>query len=128
MDPEDCNHAPAVAAENLDITAKAGQVVTLAATAQDPDGNDLSASWWIPAASCTYGVAPAEDGELSGDSSGGANKKAANISISPDGFAAEVTVPEDAQPGDLIVVNLEVQDQGVERPMTRFAQFFITVE
>ena len=29
--------------------------------------------------------------------------------------------------GDLIVVNLEVQDQGVERPMTRFAQFVIEI-
>ena len=129
MAPEECNHAPVITAETLDITAKAGDVVSLSAAAEDPDGNELAASWWIPVGSCTYGVEPPAEGESSGDSSGASNEKAAQISISAaDGFETQVTVPEDAQPGDMIVVNLEVHDQNVERPITRYAQFFITVE
>ena len=129
MDPEDCNHAPVITADSLDITAKAGETVTLSASASDPDGNELTTSWWIPAASCTYGVEETEDGDSSGDSASGTNEKVADIAVNVTGeYEAQLTVPEDAQSGDIIVLNLEVQDQGVERPITRFAQFFITVE
>ena len=43
-------------------------------------------------------------------------------------FAATFRGPKDAKKGDRIVVNLEVQDKGKERPMTRFAQYVITVK
>ena len=55
-------------------------------------------------------------------------KDAVVFSKSSCGAEWKFTVPEDAQAGDIFVVNLEVQDAGVERPMTRFAQVVITVE
>jgi len=41
-------------------------------------------------------------------------------------LTAEFKVPVDAKYGDRFVVNFEVQDVA-NRPMTRFAQFFIDV-
>ena len=48
------------------------------------------------------------------------------LELSADGTSAQFTVPADAVSGDTFVVNMEVQDDA-ERPMTRFAQFVITV-
>ncbi|MBR4209420.1 MAG: DUF1593 domain-containing protein [Lachnospiraceae bacterium] len=124
---EECNHAPVVKAESLNLTAKAGETVSLAGSAEDPDGDELKASWWIPVPSCTYG----REEVVNENGSGGpqiVNEKAPLLTLSAaEGWETTLTIPEDAQPGDLIVVNLEVQDQGVERPMTRFAQFVIEI-
>ena len=95
---------------------KAGETVTLTAAAGDPDGDALTTTWWVPASACTYQGAPIED-----------NAPQWKLSA-PNALTTQFTVPEDAQAGDIFVVNLEVQDAGVERPMTRFAQVVITVE
>lgn len=108
--PEDCNHAPVVSADKPDCTAKAGETVTLSGCATDPDSDKLNVSWWVPGNACTY-----QDGEAAGLKVSGA-----------DTWSAQFTVPQDAESGDIFVVNMEVTDEA-ERPMTRFAQFIITV-
>ena len=108
-EPKDCNHAPIVTAEVLDFTAAPGETVQLSGSATDPDGNKLSAQWYVPVASCTY-----KEG------------KAEGLSVEAKGWNASFTVPADAKSGDKLVVNLEVRDEA-ERPMTRFAQYVIVV-
>jgi len=104
-----CNHAPIVSAEKLDITAKAGETVTLKGNASDPDGDKLTAKWWAPNEASAYEGADAL--KITGDST----------------LSASVTIPKDAVSGNRFVVNLEVQDDAA-RPMTRFAQVVITIK
>ncbi len=108
-EPRDCNHAPIVSAQTLDLTAAPGETVSLSGSANDPDGDKLSAQWYVPATSCTYKQGKAE-----------------GLSVSASGWNASFTIPSDAASGDKFVVNLEVRDEA-ERPMTRFAQYVITV-
>ena len=107
---EDANHAPVVEAENLDLTAAAGETVSMAATVSDPDNDEVDQTWWVYTWECEY------DGD----------KDALDLDSSSDG-AATFTLPSDAAAGDYFVVMLEVKDQA-DAPMTRFAQFVITVE
>lgn len=109
-EPKDCNHAPIVNADKLDFIAKPGQKVSLSGNAKDPDGNKLIAKWWVPAISCTYKEGKAEGLTVSSET----------------GWNTEFTIPTDAKTGDKFVVNLEVRDNAT-RPMTRFAQYVITV-
>jgi len=109
-EPEDCNHAPIVTADKLDFTATPGQTVSLSGNATDPDGDTLMEEWWVPAFSCTYKEGKAEGLAVSSET----------------GWNTEFTIPTDAETGDIFVVNLEVRDNAT-RPMTRFAQYVITV-
>jgi hypothetical protein len=110
-EPANCNHAPVITTTDLDRAAKAGETVSLKGSATDPDGDNLNVTWWIPTNACTY-----------------ENASEAELTVSKtSGWKTTFTVPSDAKSGDLFVVNMEVQDDA-ERPMTRFAQFFITVE
>jgi len=111
FEPEDCNHAPIVTADVLDVTVKKGKSVVLNGTAIDPDGDALNVKWYVPANACTY-----QEGKAEGLA----------VSNATDS-SAEFTVPKDAKSGDKFVVNMEVQDDA-ERPMTRFAQYVITVK
>lgn len=106
----DCNHPVILTAENLDLTAAAGEKVQLAVTVNDPDGDSYTTDWWVWNANCEY------DGACAGmlDTWG------------EDGASAMFTVPTDAQPGDYFNVILQVRDNA-DTPMTRFAQFIITV-
>ena len=117
LPPEACNHAPVVTAETVDFTAAPGAVVSLAGEASDPDGDALTADWYVPAAACTYAAKVGEDGK----------QAAFELPVTADGYAAQVTIPEDAVSGDRFVVNLRVKDEA-GRPMTRFAQYVIVVE
>lgn len=109
-DFKDCNHAPIVSADQLDFSVKAGKTVDLAGSAVDPDGDSMNMKWWVPANSCTY-----------------MNGKAEGLAVSSEtGLTTQFTVPKDAKAGDKFVINFEVQDVA-ERPMTRFAQYVITV-
>lgn len=110
-EPQDCNHAPIVSQEGLDLTAAAGETVELAGSATDPDGDKLTAKWYVPASACTYMQGKAEGLNVSKES----------------GWNTGFTVPADAKSGDKLVVNLEVRDTAT-RPMTRFAQYVITVK
>ncbi|WP_163326248.1 nucleoside hydrolase-like domain-containing protein [Draconibacterium mangrovi] len=108
--PQDCNHAPIVKADQLDFVAKPGQKVSLSGNAKDPDGDKLVGKWWVPAFSCTYKEGKAEGLAVSSET----------------GWNTEFTIPADAKVGDKFIVNLEVKDDAT-RPMTRFAQYVITV-
>ena len=109
MEPELCNHAPIVTGDTLDFAVSAGATVSLSGAVSDPDGDNCSISWWVADKSSTY----------AGDFTA--------VALSADGASAQFTVPADAASGDTFVVNMEVQDDA-ERPMTRFAQFVITVD
>lgn len=110
MPYEECNHPVILTAENLDLTAAAGEQVALTVNVEDPDGDEWTADWWVWNANCEYEGAGA--GQLA--------------TWGEDGASAMFTVPADAQPGDYFNVVLEVRDDA-DAPMTRFAQFIITV-
>ena len=114
---DQCNHAPMVNADVKDFTAAPGGIVSMEATAEDPDGNDLKLSWYVSAGACVYAAKTAEDGTL----------ESFELPVTANGLTAQVTIPEDAKAGDVFVVNLEVQDEA-DRPMTRFVQYVIVVE
>ena len=109
-EPQDCNHAPIVKAGTLDLTAAPGETVRLSGSATDPDGDELTTRWYVPAAACTYKEGKAEGLAVSSET----------------GWNTSFTVPSDARPGDKLVVTLEVRDNA-ERPMTRYAQYVIVV-
>jgi hypothetical protein len=106
---EDANHAPEVSTPGgrLDISAKPGQHVQLVGLASDPDGDELSTSWWQYREAGTY-------------------PGSVDISKSNDIRGASIRVPADAQPGDTIHVILEVTDNG-EIPLTRYQRVIVTV-
>ena len=106
---DQCNHAPVVKAETLDFTAVAGETVNLSAEISDPDGDELTVVWSVPTIACVYA------GDLS------------SVTCHGEGTATSFTVPADAVSGERFVVNMQVRDNAA-RPMTRFAQFVITVK
>lgn len=112
MEPSECNHAPVVSADQTDFIAKPGDTVLLKGSAWDPDGDKLTVKWWIPKNACKYG--DYTDADMP------------DMTIESKGYTAKFTVPTDAKMGDCFVINMEVQDTA-DRPMTRFAQFVITV-
>ncbi len=110
-EPADCNHAPIVSAPVLDFTAAPGETVRMIGSAVDPEGDKMNVTWWAPGYSATYKDGKGEDLPVT----------AVNT------WSADFTVPADAQSGQIFAVNMEVQDIA-ERPMTRFAQYVITVK
>lgn len=96
---EACNHAPVISDVTPDVVAAPGEVVQLAACAEDPDGDELRVRW-----TCNGAAEIAEPSQL----------------------ATAVTVPADAAPGDRLVFTLTVQDVAT-RPMTRYAQVVVAV-
>jgi len=110
FDYEDSNHAPIVTAKAPDITAKAGEIVELVGIVKDPDGDEYKTDWWVWNAASEYEGAGAGMLDVWGAKT----------------LTAKFTVPKDAKVGDYFNVLMQVQDKA-ERPMTRFAQFIITV-
>lgn len=108
---KDCNHAPVVWADVTDFTVEAGQTVSMKGSATDPDGDKLTATWWIPEKTSGYKEGTVDGLELS----------------QTKGWTTDFTVPSDAKSGDFFVINLEVRDEAV-RPMTRYAQYLVTVK
>ncbi len=107
--PEDCNHAPVVTVDALDISAKAGETVTLNGAVNDPDGDEVETIWWMAAALNVYAGASTD------------------LAISDaNSLTTNFTVPADAVAGDQFVITLEAHDVA-SRPMTRFVQIVITV-
>lgn len=106
----ECNHPPVVSVENKDISAVPGEVVTLAANANDPDGDSLKSYWYVYREASQY--------------AGAAN----DLRVwEPMRFTTRFTVPKDAKPGDYFNLIIEVQDDA-EKPMTRYGQIIITVQ
>lgn len=112
----DCNHPPVLTAESLDLTAGAGETVTMAVDLSDPDGDALDVNWMVYNAACEY-YGEVRD-TLAMDSEAGETK---------DGRSSNtLSLPADAQSGDYFVVICRVRDQA-DAPMTRYAEFTIEV-
>lgn len=106
---EDANHPPVVILANaLDITAKPDTEIKLSAKGtSDPDGDELSYSWWQYQEANTY------PGSVTIENS--SNQE------------ASFTIPADAQIGQSIHIVCEVKDNG-SPPLTRYQRVIIEVE
>lgn len=111
---EDANHPPAVVVEHPDggsglvRSVRPGEVVTLTATATDPDGDHVLLRWWA------YPEA-------------GPNPCPTPPRIRDDGAGnAVVTVPAEARPGQAIHVIVEGTDTGTP-PLTRYQRVVLDV-
>ena len=133
---EDANHAPSVSvAEGIDVTAKAGDEVTLTAQGEDPDGDTLSYRWWRYFEADTYddGVeAPKledQDVGLVIDRTAALEDGVVLDSIKLEGADTEqvtFTVPEDAKSGDTIHMVVEVTDDGAHN-LKHYQRVVVTV-
>lgn len=103
-----CNHAPVIASVTPDLTAGAGELLAVHATATDPDGDALSAYWCYDPYVSRY--------------SGERDLTLWRVT----GLAALFAVPRDARAGDRFVLRLTVRDE-VELPLTRYAEVAVTV-
>ena len=104
----DANHPPIVnMVEPCDLRVHAHQSISLSiAGSTDPDGDRLYYSWW------QYREAGSYPGEV-------AIQNAATSTVN-------VTIPDDARPGETIHVIAEITDSG-KPPLTRYARFVLTV-
>jgi len=114
---EECNHAPVVTAENLDLTASAGDTVSMKVELSDPDENSMNVNWFVYNRACEY--YGAERDTLTVESE--------DVVLTETSSENAVTIPEDAMPGDYIVVICRVQDDSFA-PMTRYAEFVIEIQ
>ena len=104
---ESGNHAPSVKIVNgRSVDARAGSTVRLYALISDPDGDRIAASWWQYPEEGTY------EGEVS-------------IIVTKHN-SANVKVPADAKPGQVISIIAQVTDEG-GFPLTRYDRVFIGV-
>lgn len=106
---EDANHYPVVTGP-FDITAKAGEKITIKAKATDPDGDQLTLKWWyFPVG--TYVL----------------NNDQALAVDSPATAETTFTVPADAKPGETIHFVLQAIDDDADLPLTKYLRTVITV-
>lgn len=105
-DYENANHDPVITLEEgVDLTAKRGDTVTLTADTSDPDGDNVTVTFWQYGDADTY---------------------AGTVDLTVDGNKATFTVPEDAMIGSTIHIIAEAQDDA-ELPITRYQRAVITV-
>jgi hypothetical protein len=104
---DDANHAPDTGVtEGLDLSVKAGQGVTLHATATDPDGDALTYKWYQYAEADTY---------------------TGTVGLtSADTAAPSLIVPANASVGSTIHLILEVKDNGTPA-MKHYERVILTV-
>lgn len=113
----DANHAPTVTvAEGLDLTAAAGEALTLHATAADPDGDAVTLLWYHYPLGDSYTEPKGSD----------KNPLPIEITVSEDGAEARFTVPEDAKAGDTLHIILEAIDSGGTNPRA-YQRVIVTV-
>ena len=106
---EDANHAPGVTiTEGLDLVAAPGETLVLHAATSDPDGDAVHLSWFRYADADTC---------------------AADVPLCAEGALCELTVPDDACPGDTIhlVCRASDEDNGRDTYMVSYARVIITV-
>jgi len=116
---EDANHLPEVSVEEgIDLTAKAGDEITLNGTAVDPDGDTTTFRWYHYPYGDTYEEAEDEDG----------NPVAIEVTASGENQeTATFTIPEDAKSGDTIHIIMEGVDGGGTNPVA-YQRVIVTVE
>lgn len=112
VEPDDSkvNHAPELTIEGgVDVVAAPGEKVALAATATDPDGDELDCTWWRYHEADSY---------------------PSGVVLDPKGLSCEVQVPADAKPGDTIHVICRVSDQPAHRDeyLCAYARVIIIVK
>ena len=107
MSPEEANHPPDVIVDGpLDRTVSPGETVTVDASAStDPDGNDLTFSWW------QYTDAGTTEGTIAIEN--------------PEAATVEFDIPEEA--GAELHLICEVTDTG-EPPLTRYQRIIFSIE
>lgn len=106
---EDANHYPVLKGP-FALSAKAGETVTINATASDPDGDELKLQWWyFPVG--TYVL----------------TNNALLTVDSPTSAKTTFTVPADAKSGDTLHLVLQAQDNG-DPVLTYYLRTVITVE
>ncbi len=114
---ENANHLPEViVTEGIDLTAKAGETVTLHAEANDPDGDDVVLAWYHYPLGDSYEEAKDDN----------KNPIAIDVETSEAGSEATFAVPDDAKSGDTIHIILEGIDQGGTNPRA-YQRVIITV-
>jgi len=107
-DYQHANHAPQniKIQEGLDIHVKAGEKLTLHASASDPDKNKLNYKWYQYKEAGTYRAA---------------------VKVKGKEQSAIITIPDNAVKGETIHIILAVTDNG-QPPLTRYARVILTVE
>ena len=134
---EDANHAPSVSVtQGIDLTAKAGDEVTLTAVGEDPDGDNLTYRWWRYFEADTYNDGVSEPELKDFDAGGMVLDRTAEVkdakgldTIELSGTDTEevtFTVPADAKSGDTIHMIVEVQDDGAHK-LKHYQRVVITV-
>jgi len=138
-DDSKVNHAPGVSVkQGIDITAKAGDTVTLTAEGEDQDGDNLTYNWWHyfeadtydPNESYTTEAEPLLAGgmQLDVQRKVGDDEKLDTIDITnADQAEMSFTVPEDAKSGDTIHMIAEVTDDG-SHTLKHYQRVIITVK
>ena len=103
---DDANHYPSVILANAAVSGAPGEVVNLAVTTSDPDGDRVSVTWWRFENNGTYAGA---------------------VTIDPaDGMTTRIRIPVDARAGDTIHIIAEATDSGT-LSLTRYARAVIAV-
>ncbi len=131
------NHAPTVSVEQgIDITAAAGDEVTLTAVGEDQDGDNLTYTWWRYFEADTYQDSEITTEVVDDDSIGmlldrtrqvGDDEVIDSIELTgADTAEVTFTVPEDANSGDTIHMIVTVQDDG-EHTLKHYQRVIITV-
>ena len=104
--------------EGIDLTAKAGDKITLNGTAVDPDGDTTTFRWYHYPYGDTYEEAEDEDG----------NPVAIEVTASGENQeTATFTITEDAKSGDTIHIIMEGVDGGGTNPVA-YQRVIVTVE
>lgn len=107
---KECNHPPIVEVQNQNISASPCEVVVLEGSATDPDGDNLRCFWYVYLQGSVY------------------QGSATDLRVwEPMKYCTSFTIPEDAQPGDVFNLILEVQDDAA-KPITRYGQVLITTQ
>lgn len=102
----DANHYPTVTLESTAVSQRPGEAVTLGAIVSDPDGDDVSVTWWQFENNGTYGGVVTLD--------------------ATEGLTTSFRVPRDAEVGDTIHIIAEATDSG-DLSLTRYARAVVTV-
>ena len=103
----DANHTPIVNGP-LEMTAAAGETITINAEVGDPDGDQLTLKWW-------YYPVGTYDGETTPEFS------------APAAASTSIVIPQDAKPGQTLHFVLQATDDDPEIPLTRFLRTVVKV-
>jgi len=144
--PAECNHPPVITVHNsvtnnntLDISAAPGAAITLTATASDPDGNDVTVTWWHYIEAGTYGnynqpsITSFQYKGITYNPSADAyhdEDLGILLAVNASGSVCTFTVPSDAVSGDTIHIMAEATDNYPADPetnLTTWKRIVVTV-